>query len=386
MVLKLLAALALSAWLVVLFRPSLAWRTRERLDQHSNPDGRSSAANLGNVTVLVPARNEAASIAQVVSGLAAQGSELEVLIIDDQSDDATADIALRSSAGHHGAVRLQVINGGPLPEGWGGKLWALEQGLAEVSTEYCLLLDADIVLEPGVLAALLDKARRENRAMVSVMALLRCQSFWEKLLVPPFIYFFRLLYPFDSVNRSDKPAAAAAGGCILIRTSALRSIGGFASIRDALIDDCTLAARIKGTGASIWLGLSEHVHSLRAYSRLIDFRRMVSRTAFTQLRNSAVLLLLVIVLMLVMFAVPLVGLTGVAGAPAFLMSSGAAATMLVSYWPTVRFYRLAPVWVLTLPLAAGLFLSMTVESAVSYWRGIRAEWKGRQYARKRPGD
>ena len=372
-----LAILALGAWLGVLVATSGAWRTRERLA--AQPET-CDLPDLGSIVVLIPARNEAASIPQTIASLADQGRDLAVIVIDDESDDGTAAVALDANRALPAPLALEVISGQPLPAGWGGKLWALEQGLGAAQREFCLLLDAEIELSPGVVGELLARATREDRALVSVMATLRCVSFWEKLLVPPFIFFFKLLYPFARVNDPASRTAAAAGGCILIRTAALREIGGFASLRDALIDDCTLAARIKGAGHAIWLGLSHRVRSLRPYPDFDGFRQMVTRTAFTQLRYSGVLLVLVVSAMLLVFLVPVAApilansMAGRVAGIAAILAMGAAFT------PTVRFYGLPYARVLTLPVAAILFLAMTIESALKYWRGIRAEWKGRTYA------
>jgi len=370
------AMAAFAAWLAVLLLPAKAWRTRERLEPF---DAGRDDNDLGEVTVLIPARNEAAAIAATIDALAAQGRNLRVIVIDDQSSDTTAAIASRAAERWSGVLGLVVIDGQCLPTGWGGKLWALEQGLRQVNSTYCLLLDAEIRLGAGTVAALLEKANAERRAMVSVMARLHCATFWERLLVPPFIFFFKLLYPFARVNAPGSRVAAAAGGCILIRTETLRSVGGFAPIADALIDDCTLAAKVKRTGQSIWLGLGDSVTSLRVYTDLASFRRMVTRTAFTQLRYSIGLLVLVVALMLLVFVAPWIGVVAgdVGGRVAGI---GAIVAMSAAYWPTVRFYRLPAPWALTLSMAALLFLAMTIESAVRYWRGIRAEWKGRTYA------
>jgi hopene-associated glycosyltransferase HpnB len=212
------------------------------------------------------------------------------------------------------------------------------------------------------------------------MAQLRCETFWERLLVPPFIFFFKLLYPFAAVNTPGRRTAAAAGGCILVHTAALRATGGFSAMRDALIDDCTLAGRIKRDGHAIWLGLSHDVVSVRSYPTLAGFRRMVTRTAFTQLRYSYLLLLLVCLIMLVMFAVPWLAVLLPHNVTVFAVGLAALLAMAAAYWPTVRFYGLPALWALTLPLAGGLFLAMTIESAINYSRGVRAEWKGRRYA------
>jgi hopene-associated glycosyltransferase HpnB len=379
MLVDVLAAVALAAWLGVLLLPSEPWRIRERLVPEAAAEGGSIHADLGGVTVLIPARNEAAEIGATLRGLTGQGDRLEVVVIDDQSDDGTAEAAHRANAAFPESLDLKLIEGRELPPGWGGKLWALDQGLAKVEREFCLLLDAEIILNPGVIDALLRKACDEDRAMVSVMARLRCESLWEKLLVPPFIFFFKLLYPFSSVNDPRRRTAAAAGGCILIRAEVLRALGGFGAFRDALIDDCTLAARVKGAGHSIWLGLSDSVSSSRAYVDLRSFRAMVTRTAFTQLHHSALLLGLVVIVMAVVFVAPIVALAAASGQWGVAAGAGAYAAMAAAYWPTVRFYRLAAFRVFSLPIAGVLFLAMTVESALRYWRGVTAEWKGRTY-------
>jgi hopene-associated glycosyltransferase HpnB len=378
MLVDLLAAVSLAAWLAVLFLTAGSWRTRERLEPRAT---RAVAdIDLGGVSVLIPARNEAAAIATTLEALAAQGPGLDVIVIDDQSDDSTAATAAETGARLADRLALRIVAGEPLPPGWGGKLWALEQGLAATGRDYCLLLDAEIVLAPGMLGALVEKAETEGCAIVSIMARLKCESFWERLLVPPFIFFFKLLYPFARVNDARRRTAAAAGGCVLIRTDVLREVGGFAAIRAALIDDCTLARHVKRAGHSIWLGLSESVVSQRAYPNLEDFRRMVTRTAFTQLDYSVGWLGLVVVLMLAVFAAPVFALVLAGSVWGRLAGAAALTVMAVAFWPTVRLYRLPSWWVLTLPVAAMLFLEMTLASAINYWRGVKAQWKGRIYA------
>lgn len=379
MLVDVLAVVALAAWLGVLLLPSAPWRTRERLVLESRASRDSARVDLSGVTVLIPARNEVREIGATLRGLTRQGENLEVFVIDDQSDDGTAESALRANAEFAEPLDLRLIDGRDLPSGWGGKLWALEQGLASVERDFCLLLDAEIILAPGSIGALLRKADSEDRAMVSVMARLRCENVWEKLLVPPFIFFFKLLYPFAKVNDPRRRTAAAAGGCILINTEVLRGIGGFAAMRDALIDDCTLAARVKRADHRIWLGLSDSVTSARAYPGFKDFRTMVTRTAFTQLHYSVVLLGLVVVVMAVVFIVPLLALAASSSPWGVAAGAAAFAAMSAAYWPTIRFYRLAAPWIFTLPVAGVLFLAMTVESAFRYWRGVTAEWKDRTY-------
>ena len=371
----LIGAFAAFAWLALLLLPSRPWMTRERLEPE-----KGDLPDLSNVTVIIPARNEAAHIGSTLSGLAAQGRNLAVIVVDDQSSDATAAVVAAAVEAHSGTLRIDLLRGAALPPGWGGKLWALDQGLREATRDWVWLLDADIELAPGVAAALLKEAAQGPRAMVSVMAELRCLSFWERLLVPPFIYFFKVIYPFARVNDPSSPVAAAAGGCILVRRDALRSIGAFESFRDALIDDCTLARLVKRSGASIWLGLSRSVVSQRRYVSLSSFAAMVSRTAFTQLRYSLALLLAVTALMLLVFGGPFLVLWLHPDAYGVALAALAFAAMLTGYRPVHRWFGLSPVWLLTFPIAAALYLGMTWLSALMWWRGIRAEWKGRSYA------
>ncbi|HET7133019.1 MAG TPA: glycosyltransferase, partial [Gammaproteobacteria bacterium] len=272
---------ALIAWIGVLLLPWQPHRARERLEARLETGDDA----LADVTVLITARDEAATIGLTIAALGRQGRALDVVLVDDQSDDGTA-AAAREAAAAPGSPALRVVSGAPLAAGWAGKLWALEQGLAAIDRPFVLLLDADIELAPGMLPALLRRARESSAALVSIMAELRCVTRWEKLLSPAFVFFFKLLYPFALSNDPARRTAAAAGGCILARTAELRAIGGFAAIRGALIDDCTLAAKIKANGKRTWIGMSHSVRSLRAYPTLGDFWQMVSRTAFTQLRYS----------------------------------------------------------------------------------------------------
>ena len=369
----------------MLLSPWQPHRTRERLEPAPASD---PPVDLSDVTVLIPARDEAAVIGATLTALARQGSNLRVIVVDDESKDGTALICeeLRTLLRNPGmaarapfALAIDVVRARPLPEGWGGKLWALEQGRERVTTRFTLLLDADIELAPGLVPALLGRAREAGADLVSVMALLSTQGFWEKLLVPPFVFFFKLLYPFALANAAGTRNAAAAGGCLLVATRALDEIGGFAAIRGALIDDCTLAARIKKNGHRTWLGLSHGVISRRRYARLAEFWQMVSRTAFTQLKYSALLLLAVVAIMLTIFVGPIAAAIFDPRPTVLLVSALALGAMAAAYSPTVHFYDLPWAWVLTLPLAGLLFLAMTVTSALSYWRGIRARWKRRAY-------
>ncbi|MDE2149898.1 MAG: glycosyltransferase [Gammaproteobacteria bacterium] len=355
-------------WWATLAAPWRPWSTREHLE----PDGPRPEADLSQVTALIPARDEAAVIGRTLAALTAQGRGLQVVVVDDQSGDETAAIA-RDFAG------VAVLAGRPLPAGWAGKLWALEQGLGEVRTPLTLLLDADIELAPGLLPALAAHKLRQGAALASLMAWLSQRSFWDRLLLPAFVYYFKLLYPFALAN-AGRPRwlAAAAGGCVLVDTAALRGLGGFAGLRDALIDDCTLAMRLKRAGNRTWVGLSRGVISLRPYGSLASIQQMVVRSAFTQLRYSTGLLLLVTAVFAAAYWLPLAAL---ALPGARTLGAAALAAMALSYLPVLRYYRRSLGWALLLPLTGTLFLAMTWSSALRYWRGVRSQWKGRSYAR-----
>ncbi len=360
-------------WLLILLLPWQPWRVREIF----NVESKNSHASLDDITVLIPARDEAEHILDTLSGLEKQASYLKVVLIDDQSSDDTADIA-----GHSSLTNLSIVHGEKLPEGWTGKLWALQQGLRLVDTRYVVLLDADIELQAGVLSALKRKMCSEGLQFVSLTAKLRMVSFWEKLLMPAFVYFFRLLYPFAlSNNPKFKKIAAAAGGCIMTETKVLRQVNAFESLRDALIDDCTLARLVKSHDHRTWIGLTHTVTSHRQYNALSNIWEMVARTAFTQLRYSRLLLCLASALMILLYCLPLTGLfVNMQGIRFLALLS--LLLMLISYLPVLRFYNLGFAWSITLPLAATLFLVMTWSSAYRYWNGQRSAWKGRNYQRE----
>ncbi|MGH8608459.1 MAG: glycosyltransferase, partial [Gammaproteobacteria bacterium] len=268
-----------------------------------------------------------------------------------------------------------------LPSGWTGKLWALEQGRKHVETEYLLLLDADIVLAPGTLAGLRAKMHLEDRQFVSLLAELSMDGFWGKLLLPAFVYFFKLLYPFRLANSGAGLVAAAAGGCILTRTQIIDSIGGFGSIKNALIDDCALARRVKSRGARTWMGLTHSAKSARPYPTLATIWNMVARTAFAQLLYSSALLLLCTTVLILAFLVPVIGAALFPGATAAI-SVATVVVMLCTYSPVLRYYRIPYHWALSLPLAGALFTAMTWTSALRHWLGRGAIWKGRSYTKR----
>ena len=351
-------------WLALLLLPWRPWGTRERLAPAT------VVAVLGDVTVLIPARDEAKTLSRTLRALAEQGDGLEVVVIDDQSGDGTAAVALAAGA--------QVIDGAPRPAGWSGKLWALEQGRQQTARPLVLLLDADIALAPGMLGALLAKRAESGAALVSIMATLSTATPWERLLIPAFVYFFKLLYPFALSNAQRAPVAAAAGGCILISREALDAIGGFAVLSSTLIDDCALAGAVKCSDRRTWIGLSHGVVSHRVYAGLAPIWTMVARTAYTQLHHSRALLALCTGLMVLAFWAPLLVLPALPAWPAVVAALGLAA-MLLSYQPMLRFYRRSPAWALLLPFIGTLYLAMTWSSAIASWRGRGVNWKGRRY-------
>lgn len=360
---------ALLAWITVLLLPWRPWSTRERLEA----DASRVDESLDDVTVLIPARDEADVLPKTLAGLAAQGSGLEILIVDDQSSDGTGEVARRS-----GVAGVRVISGAALPEGWTGKVWAQSQAEAFLARPMVLLLDADIVLAPGLIATLRDELLARRVALASLMAELSMQGFWERLLMPAFVFFFKLIYPFRLSNSPSRRVAAAAGGCILLEKRALDAIGGFESLRDAIIDDCALARRVKKAGYRTWIGLTRSVVSHRRYAGLDDVWAMVARTAFTQLRYSWLLLALCTLLMLVCFLGPVL-LSFSPNPYTRIVALAAWLALWVAYLPTLRFYGVAPAWGLMLPISALLFLGMTWDSARRYLKGERSVWRGRRY-------
>lgn len=354
-------------WCLALLLPSRPFGMRERLEP-SKPD----VADLDDITVLIPARNEATTIQRTLVAVGDQRGAAPVVIVDDQSTDATARVARET------LNTATVVTGEPPPPGWIGKVWALEQGLRTVQTPFVLLLDADIELRPGIIAALKNKAVHERLAMVSLLANLNTQRFWERILMPAYVYFFKFMYPFALVNSVSSRTAAAAGGCILIRREVLEEIGGFASLKSAIIDDCTLAKQVKAAGHGIWLGVSKSVISHREYANWVDILNLVTRSAFAELKFSTMRLLLCTLAMLWLFiCIPLVLLI-YSGVPAYIAAAGMLA-MFMTYVPVLRFYKLWAGRALTLPLVALLYLAMTWHSAVRYWFGTRTVWKGRCY-------
>jgi len=370
-ILTLFAITGAAIWLTILLLPWRPWSTREVLDA-SSP---SAEEDLSDITVLIPARNEAETIKATLPALTAQGRGLNIILIDDKSSDGTGQVARKAMD-----ENLLIIKGESLPSGWTGKLWALEQGRGHIKTPFTLLLDADIEPLPGIIGELKRAMQERDVQLISLMAELRMETFWERLLMPAFIYFFKLLYPFRLSNTGTSRVAAAAGGCILLETRLLHEIGGFDSLRGELIDDCALARRIKTLGDKTWIGLTHSVRSIRPYEKLRTIWEMVARTAFTQLHYSGLVLALCTAVMVLSFVVPVLGLFLPSGMAKFFSALGLA-IMILCYLPTLKFYGLPGRWALALPLIGILYLAMTWTSAMRYWLGGGSHWKGRAYSR-----
>ncbi len=378
-----LGAAGLAAWLYLLAARGGFWRAdiRDEADLAPDPDGWPSIA------AVIPARNEADVIGVSLSSLLEQGypEPLAVILTDDQSDDGTAEAARSAARALNASGHLTVLPGKPLPPGWTGKLWAQKQGVEQakslpVMPRYLLLTDADIAYDKGVVRRLVARAEARGLVLTSLMVKLRCESLAERALIPAFVFFFQMLYPFAWVNRKDSAMAAAAGGCMLVRADALDAAGGIEAIRSSLIDDCALGRSMKKQGP-IWLGLTESAHSLRPYPSFADIRRMVARSAYDQLNYSPLLLAgTVIAMTLTCLMPPLLAIWGAGLAQAAgLLTWG---LMGIAFYPVVRFYGLSPLWAAALPLVASFYMLFTLDSGLQHWRGKGGFWKGRVQARR----
>ena len=367
----LLTLLSLAIWLVLLFGRGFFWLARERDDRNEAIE----PAEWPSVVAVVPARNEADVIARSVGSLLVQDypGPFRVILVDDESSDETARTARTLGEG-----RLEVLQGAPHPQGWTGKLFAVSQGVAKAGApDYLWLTDADIAHAPGNLRRLVARAEREKLVLVSLMAKLRCDSSAERFLIPAFVFFFDMLFPFAWVNDPRKQTAAAAGGCVLVKREALERAGGIEAIRGEIIDDCALGRRLKAEGP-IWLGLTNRAESLRPYPRVADIHHMVSRSAYAQLGYSPLVLAGTVLGMMLLYVVLLAGF--LSGGLAALVGALSWAVMTVAFQPMLHFYGRSPFWGLALPLIGAFYAAFTIDSAVQHWRGRGGMWKGRAQA------
>ncbi len=374
--------MSLAAWLWLLLFQGWFWRTDVRLPVSRDPDV------WPDVCVVVPARDEASVLPASLPSLLAQDypGRAEIFLVDDGSTDGTGDLA-RELARRQDGLALTVVTPGEPPSGWTGKLWAVRHGVELARArdpEYLLLTDADIAHAPDSLRRLVAAARTGGFALVSQMARLRVESLWERLVVPAFVYFFAQLYPFRRITRPGSRTAAAAGGCVLLRADAAARARIPDAVRHAVIDDVAVARAVKRSGGRVWLGLADGVDSVRPYPRLRDLWRMVSRSAYAQLRHSPLLLVGTVAGLVLVYLVPpaAVAVGAAAGSvPCALLGAAAWLVMTGTYVPMLRYCR-QPLWLAPLlPVTAFLYLLMTVDSAVQHRRGRGAAWKGRTYAR-----
>ena len=368
--------LCIAIWAYLLAAHGGFWRVSE-LQATVEP----RAAISGTVAVIIPARDEAEVIGATIQSLLAQtcAAAIHIFVVDDHSSDGTSAAAIWAAQVSGRPEAVSVIAGSPLPAGWTGKLWAVQQGIEQatrLNPRFLLLTDADIRHSSDNIATLVGVGEAGNYDLTSFMVKLHCRSLAERFLIPPFVFFFFLLYPPNWIRDPRHSVAGAAGGCMLIRPLALEKAGGIAAIRNQIIDDCALARAVKKSGGKVWLGLTPHTCSTRTYGTLREIEHMIARTAFNQLQHSAWLL-----------AGALVGLTTTYLLPVGLLMTGnrlfsaVGATgwllMAAAYLPMVRFNGLNVLWALTLPFSACFYMLATLHSAVRFWSGRGGEWKGR---------
>jgi len=381
--LTVLSLAALLVWLVLFFLWANFWRIWESdADKVTSPP----PGQWPRVAAVIPARNEAPSIAAIVRALAAQEypGEFSVLIVDDHSDDGTANFARKAAAESGAAYQVEILSARPLAAGWTGKLWALNGGVAKAATsspEFFWFTDADVVHAPDTLRRIVSRAEHQDLDLTSLMVLLESRTLPERFLIPAFLYFFLMLYPPNWIANPRARTAGAAGGCILLRRSALERIGGLAAIRNEVIDDCALARAVKRAGGKIRMGLTRSSRSVRSYSGFAEIRDMIARTAFTQLHHSAVQLLGTLLGLALTFLAPVI-LTLASSTRVWLPALLAWCLMTASFLPTIVFYRLSPLWTLLLPFSALFYSYATLLSAIRFWLGRGGQWKGRSQAAK----
>ena len=374
MLLLTLSTLTLLAWLYLTFLHGRFWQPL--VDFPAEPP-----RVWPSVTIIVPARNEAESLPRSLPSWLKQDypGAWRVVLVDDHSNDGTGKLAQDIAAKLGKADKFQILNAPDLPTGWSGKVAAQHHGVSQSTSDYILFTDADIEHPPHSLKRLMARSLKDQLDLNSLMVRLNCQSFAEKLLIPAFVFFFALLYPFRRANNPASRVAAAAGGVMLVKRAALDSIGGMARIKNALIDDCALARAIKDNKGRTRLALARDVLSLRPYPAIGDVWDMIARTAYTQLNYSPLLLAGSALGLALLFFVPVI--VPLIGNPAATLTALTAWLVMAGiYWPLVAFYRLPVWWALLLPAAALIYILATLDSARRYWQGKGGQWKGRSQA------
>jgi hypothetical protein len=418
------AAISLAVWLYLSLGRGMFWRLAP-FDQGT--EKLPSPAIWPRVVAIVPARNEAETIAQTIAALLQQDypGECSIVVVDDHSEDDTAQLARQTATQYASKSRFSIHAASSLPAGWTGKLWALNEGVRQAATtrscqsasplndlpaappklssraeqgicfspaddtqaknandtnpDYFWFTDADVVHAPDTLLRLVARTEQNKLDLTSLMVLLQAKTLPERALIPPFLYFFLKLYPPRWIADPAASTAGAAGGCVLLRHEALQRIGGLAAIRAEVIDDCALARAVKRSGGKIWMGITRASSSLRAYTTFVEIRDMIARTAFTQLRYSTLLLVGTLIGMLLTYLAP-VALLFAPKPTTRILALAAWLLMSLTFLPTVRFYRLSPLWAPLLPLAALFYAYATWLSAIRYWLNRGAQWKGRAQA------
>jgi hopene-associated glycosyltransferase HpnB len=376
----LIATIPLVIWVYLFFLRGNFWQLQEDKTEPESLDP------WPRVVAIVPARNEAETIARSVASLAMQDypGKFSIIVVDDHSEDGTAALALEAAEEAGAPGRISVHSAADLSAGWTGKVWAMNEGVRAAANKapgFFWFTDADIVHAPDTLRRLVSSAEKESLDLASLMVLLQAQTFPERLLVPPFLYFFLMLYPPRWTADANSSTAGAAGGCILLRRAALERIGGIVAIRNEVIDDCALARTVKKNGGKIWMGLTRASVSLRSYGSFSEIRDLIARTAFTQLHYSFVLLIATLIALLVTYVLPLISFFQ-GEDPAWFLAATSICLMAVSFGVTVRFYNLRFFWALTLPIAATFYAYATCVSALRYGLGRGGQWKGRTQARR----
>lgn len=364
-------------WLYLMLAHGGFWR----VSRHLSLPFRKQQSSC-RIAVVISARNEAEVIGRSIASLLNQrgNNSIHVFVVDDGSTDRTAEIARQTAAQTNQSSDLTVIEGQPLPPGWTGKLWAVQQGVEraqDFKPDFLLLTDADILHGADSIATLVTVAESGPYDLASFMVRLHCETAAEKFLIPAFVFFFFKLYPPAWISNPRRKTAGAAGGSILIRPAALEQAGGITAIRNEIIDDCALARAVKRQGGRVWLGMTDATRSLRSYGDSGGIEHMIARTAFNQLKHSSLMLVAALAALITIYLLPLILLLASRNLVAMALALNGLLLMAAAYVPMVRFYRLNPLWAFTLPFAAVFYMAATIHSAMNFWKGRGGEWKGR---------